>query len=83
MTRELMRRTPAQMRRDVARWNTANAPGAKVRFWRGLREGEPREGVTSSEAMLLGGHTAGVYVEPGGFVALTHVEAAEAATEES
>lgn len=35
--------------------------------------------MTSTQACILGGHTAGVYIEGAGFVALTHVELALAA----
>jgi len=55
-------------------WNRENKIGAAVRYWCGAREGEPSRGQTSSEAYILGGHTAGVHVPCAGFIALSHVE---------
>jgi len=69
------RPSKAEMDRDVLDWNSKYRPGQVVRFWRGLREGPGVLGTTSSEAMVLGGHTAGVYVTGAGFIALTRVEA--------
>ncbi len=64
--------TAEELERQVDAWT--HPEGTAVRFWPGAREGEPRVGVTSSTACILGGHTAGVYITPGGFVALSHVE---------
>lgn len=69
------RQTAAQMRRAVDEWNAAHPVGTVVRYWPGARDGKCRPGTTVAEATVLGGHTAGVYVAPGGFVALTHVDA--------
>ncbi len=64
--------TAEELQRQVDAW--AHPEGTAVRFWPGAREGEPCAGVTRSAACILGGHTAGVYIAPGGFVALSHVE---------
>ncbi len=59
-------------------FNKANPVGTKVLYWKGVHEGKP-SGVaaTRSEAQVLGGHTAVVWVhgEPA-CIALTHVEVA-------
>jgi hypothetical protein len=72
------RPTPKQMETACAKWNAANQVGAEVEYWPGIRSDAqpPRSGKTSTVAQVLGGHTAGVYVEPGGFIALDHVRAA-------
>lgn len=60
---------------DVERFNQKWPVGTKVRYWTGLREGPGKEGKTSTDAELLGGHTAVVWIEgASGCVALTHVE---------
>lgn len=60
----------------VEHFNQAHPVGTEVRFWSGRREGEGRLSKTRSEASLLGGHTAVVWVEDRpDCIALTHVEA--------
>jgi hypothetical protein len=51
--------------------------GTMVDFWTGLRAGEPSgTSTTRSEAELLGGHTAVVWLEGvRGCIALSHVKA--------
>lgn len=59
----------------VDNWNLRfPSTPVRVRFWKGLRLGEPREGETWTEAQLLGGHTPVVYIKGHGAIALTHVE---------
>ncbi len=56
-------------------WNVANVVGTPVRYWTGLRKGGGVESRTRTEASVLGGHTAVVWVEgEGACIALTHVE---------
>lgn len=58
-----------------AEWNKSNAVGILVDYWPGIMELPPRSGKTISEAQVLGGHTPGVYIQPGGFIALDHIRA--------
>lgn len=60
--------------RQVSDWNSKHKIGTRVRYWPGMREGEGRIGTTKTEASILGGHTAGVYLSARGFVALSHVK---------
>ena len=71
------RPTPAERRRAVQEWNRSNGAETRVRYWLGLRQGPGQLGTTSTQAQVLGGHTAGVYITGAGFVGLTHVEAIE------
>lgn len=67
----------------VENFNLKYRVGISVRFWTGAREGAGRTGYTWTDAQVLGGHTAGVYVREKdtnrniGFVALSHVEVIE------
>lgn len=48
---------------------------APVRYWMGVREGEGRTGTARTDAQVLSGHTAVIWVnEAAGAIALTHVE---------
>ena len=60
----------------VTAFNKANPVGTVVRYWKGLKEGEPSGvGPTTHEASLLGGHSAVVWIDGcSGCVALSHVE---------
>ncbi|MEV6344155.1 hypothetical protein [Actinoplanes sp. NPDC051851] len=67
--------------RETARtieWNERYAIGTPVRYWTGVREGAGKTSRTRTEADLLGGHTAVVWVdnEPS-CIALTHVQAGD------
>lgn len=66
---------------QVADWNAAHPVGTLVRYWRGIREGEPSgTGPTRSEAWLLSGHTPVVLIDgTSGGIALTHVEVVDTA----
>jgi hypothetical protein len=57
-------------------WNLAHPIGTAVNYWPGVMDESvtPRAGKTSTHAQVLGGDTAGVYVEPGGFISLDHVK---------
>lgn len=76
-----MRRPPsaAQLQRQVDEFNARNPVGTRVRFWRGVRAGEPSgEGAVTHPAQVMGGvgGAAVVWVEGcSGCVALSHVEA--------
>jgi hypothetical protein len=66
-----------QMQLECDKWNDAHPVGSVVNYWPGVMDEStpPRAGKTSTDARVLGGHTAGVYVEPGGFISLDHVKA--------
>jgi hypothetical protein len=71
------RTSPAAELRAVEAWNAAHPVGTVVSYWKGVRVG-PSTGsaATRSEAQMLGGHTAVVWLEGvSGCIALTHVEA--------
>ena len=71
MTRE----RSLKARQSADAWNAENPVGTSVRYWTGLREGEGVHANTRTEASVLGGHTAVVWVDgEGAFIALTHVE---------
>lgn len=76
-------RRTGKNRRAVEQFNEVAPIGTPVLYWPGAREGEGREGVTRSEAWLLGGHTPVVMVEgyPGG-IALSHVMGYSASKEQ-
>lgn len=69
------RPTKAQMEKAVSEWNVKHQIGARVRCWPGARDGDSFVSETVTDARILGGHTAGVYVKVRGFMALSHVEA--------
>lgn len=62
----------------VEDWNQKYPLGTPVRYWTGVREGEGKEGKTRTEASLLSGHSAVVWVtgQPG-CISLSHVEPIE------
>lgn len=57
-------------------FNDAHAIGTLVDYWRGAKEGEPSgRGATYTEAQMMGGHTAVVWIEGcRGAISLSHVE---------
>jgi hypothetical protein len=67
----------ARLQNQCDGWNIAHPIGTMVSYWPGIMDEStpPRAGKTSTVAQVLGGHTAGVYVEPGGFISLDHVKA--------
>jgi hypothetical protein len=62
-----------QLEADCDQFNATHKPGDPIRFWSGLIEGEPREGVIRYGACIMGGHTAVVYVAGVGSIALSHI----------
>jgi hypothetical protein len=59
----------------AAKWNKRFAVGTRVRYWTGVRHGMGKVSNTRSEARVLGGHTAVVWIEDEtGCVALSHLE---------
>lgn len=72
------RRSPARLKRAVDKFNRDCPIGTDVRYWKGVKRGEPT-GVAAvrAPAELFGGHTPSVWLEGvSGCVALTHVEPA-------
>lgn len=61
--------------RMVDEFNDRYPVGTPVEYWPGVREGVGRRSRTRSEAQLLSGHTAVVWVEGhGSCIALTHIQ---------
>jgi len=59
----------------AAKWNRTFPIGTRVRYWTGAREGIGKVSSTRTEASVLGGHTAVVWIEGCvGCVALSHIE---------
>lgn len=58
----------------VDNFNLKYPVGTKVRYYTGVKDGKPSQGVTCGPADLLGGHTPVVFVEGVGAIALTHIE---------
>lgn len=60
--------------RQVEAFNQTYPIGTGVRYWAGLKVGEGKRSTTRSQAQLLGGHTAVVWVKgEAGCIALSHV----------
>lgn len=56
-------------------WNKRFPVGTPVRYWTGAREGMGKVGTTRTEASVLGGHSAVVWIDGhSGCVGLSHVE---------
>lgn len=65
----------AKASREVARFNASHTTGEVVRFWPAARDGRALLGELAGPALLLGGHTAVVWVK--GFpscIPTTHIE---------
>ena len=72
-----------RQQQECDRFNERIPVGTEVEYWRGIREGEGRRGKTRSEAQVLSGHTAVVWIEGcSGCVALSHVKPSTPATQE-
>jgi hypothetical protein len=68
-------RSSISQQRLVDKFNDQFPVGTKVRYWRGVREGIGKEGVTNHAATLLSGHTAVAWIDGcSGCVSLSHVE---------
>ncbi len=74
------RLSDAQAKAAVDKWNERHPAGTPVRYWKGVKDGEPSgTAPTRGEAFVVSGPTPVVFVEGcSGYVALTHVEAASA-----
>jgi len=74
--REVKRRQGEEQ--AVAAWNKQHLIGTPVRYWTGFREGNGTASATRTQAQMLGGHTAVVWVDgESSCIALTHVEPAQ------
>lgn len=75
------RPTAAQLQKKCDKWNAANEVGATVSFEEIVGDGETFRGKSASEAQVLGGHSAVIWLEgKRGCVDLDHCTAvAEAA----
>lgn len=61
------------MQKQCDDFNARYAVGDRIKFWAGLRAGNPtHEGVIRFPAEIMGGHTPVVYVEDMGSIALSH-----------
>jgi hypothetical protein len=61
---------------QVRLFNAAYTVGTLCRYWKGVREGEGKLARTRTEAQMLSGHTAVVWLEGvSGCISLSHVEA--------
>jgi hypothetical protein len=59
----------------AARWNRTFPVGTVVRYWTGVREGIGKVSTTRTEAEVLSGHTAVVWLNnESGCLALSHIE---------
>lgn len=68
-------KTIAQLERQCADWNAAHKPGTPVQYREVLGAGKPVQFTTRSEAQVLGGHTAVVWLAgKTGCVVLDHCD---------
>ena len=67
----------AKLQREADAWNKKHPVGTVVRYWRGMREGEPSgAGRVRHAATVLSGHTVVAWIEGCvGCVCVSHVEA--------
>lgn len=66
---------PDEQQELVNQFNLDCPIGSPVRYWTMLREGEGKTSQTRSEAQLLSGHTAVVWVEDHpACIALSHIQ---------
>lgn len=70
-----MRKQSQKPQKQADAFNKKNPVGTPVQYWTGVKEGPGKTGATRSEAQVLGGHTAVVWITGCvGCVALSHVE---------
>lgn len=71
--------TQAALQKQIDDWNAKHPIGTQVKYWRGVKEGEPSGiGPTCHAATILGGHTAVAWITgSSGCISLTHVEGVE------
>ncbi len=77
MTNGLRTKQSTYAAKQVHDFNRTNPIGTAVEFWPGVRDrySKGKLGRTATQAQVLGGHTAVVWIEGHvGCVALTHVE---------
>lgn len=73
-----MARNPEEEKRLADEWNARHPVGTEVRYWSFVRSGDGVVSRTRSNARMMGGHTAVLWVEGHhGCIALSHVEALE------
>ncbi len=72
--------TPAELaKREADGFNAAHPVGTVVRYWRGLREGEPSGvGETYHEATVVSEHASVWIIGCSGSISLSHVEVVNA-----
>jgi len=70
--------TTRKAQAEALEFNDRHAVGQAVRFWKGRKAGDGQVSRTRTEAQVLGGHTAVVWLrDAAGCVALSHVEPLE------
>lgn len=70
------RPTAAQLQKQCDKWNAANAVGTTVSYQEIRGEGETFRGKSNSEAQMLSGHTAVIWIKgKSGCVCLEHCTA--------
>lgn len=73
------RLTAAQLQRECDKWNAANTVGTPVSFENVIGDGETHRGKSVSEAQVLSGHSAVIWLEGySGCVMLSHCTAVAA-----
>ena len=66
----------AKLQREADKWNAKHPLGTVVRYWTGLREGEPTgTGPTRHEAVVMSDHVSVWITGCVGSVNVSHVEA--------
>lgn len=67
------RPSAAQLQKQCDRWNAKNPVGTLVSYEEIVGEGETHRGASTTEAQVLGGHTAVIWLEgKSGCVCLEH-----------
>jgi hypothetical protein len=72
----ISRKARPNQQKLVDQWNAQHPIGTPVEYWTFTREGEGKKSTTRTEAQLLSGHTAVVWmVDEPSCVSLSHVKA--------
>ncbi|MCC9290078.1 hypothetical protein [Pseudomonas aeruginosa] len=67
------RKTPAQLQAQCEAWNKLHGIATQIAYEEVRREGESHRGRTTTEAQVLGGHSAVIWLErKSGSVSLEH-----------
>lgn len=70
------RKTPAQLQAQCDAWNAAHPQGTEISYESIVGEGETHRGRSTSEAQVLSGHSAVIWLEgKSGCVMLSHCTA--------